>query len=628
MTPADAAKLLELPENVRADQIEARFNELRTRLEDKIAKAPTPGLKAKYRETLDEITVAFETLTLAADSSTLPVLQKQSAKSEAQSVGAAAPPQRDPEPENRKSRTKNQKSGKEFIIVALIAVVVLGAGGWWVVKTRAEKAEQARIAAEAERLAEARRQAAEAEKARLAAEKVRRTSQLRTELAAARVAWEALEKRLQAAERRTSEAKGEARSFRDGPAWKKAELSALAHRHELFSNWLNEYLADHPAKVARVTAEQLVSDGLLDEAATAIEQMKQEMQALQEFLAERAQAMLEGTAEVVVESKPAGVKFVFTDAYGRTMEGTTPATLTAQPLSHLHDPKFDGDEGDTEVALGEFSVEPSVRFIRPGWKDVLAHGRTSAGGARFSAEFAEGSLRVSSQPTGVPFEAVNALGWKASGQTPATLTAVPPGPVTIKLGRPGFREVSGAVEVAVGKTAALELDQRGQLVEVRVAEAKSKIFVDGKFAGYEKAVIQDLTPGEHALQIEANGYTPYRAKFTVRQEATRYTLSYSFKELAVENITCGNCKGAGKFPRQKTCEQCRGTRRIAHYYCDGRGWVGGSNGYPAVTCPGGCNGTGRVACDAGDCQDGRVYWDEYCTSCGGDGRVSKLQLSQ
>lgn len=37
MTPSDAAKLLELPENASPEQVEARFNELRAGREDYIA---------------------------------------------------------------------------------------------------------------------------------------------------------------------------------------------------------------------------------------------------------------------------------------------------------------------------------------------------------------------------------------------------------------------------------------------------------------------------------------------------------------------------------------------------------------------------------------------------------------
>ncbi|MDP2136576.1 MAG: hypothetical protein Q8J74_01860, partial [Candidatus Didemnitutus sp.] len=145
MSPADAATLLDLPVNASPEQIETHFLELRRKLEDKIARAPTPGLQAKYRESLAEITTAFETLTLAADSSSLPVTRKQGAGSKepgasdsavgsplAGGPAAASPRSRLPAP------SSTRKSGREFLLVAIIAAAVLAGGGWFVMKTRAD----------------------------------------------------------------------------------------------------------------------------------------------------------------------------------------------------------------------------------------------------------------------------------------------------------------------------------------------------------------------------------------------------------------------------------------------------------------------------------------------------------
>ena len=74
MSPADAARLLELPANATPAQIEARFRELRAAMEDKIAKALTPGLQQKYQAAFAETTTAFETLILAADTASMPGL--------------------------------------------------------------------------------------------------------------------------------------------------------------------------------------------------------------------------------------------------------------------------------------------------------------------------------------------------------------------------------------------------------------------------------------------------------------------------------------------------------------------------------------------------------------------------
>ncbi|MDZ4797703.1 MAG: hypothetical protein SGI92_06035, partial [Bryobacteraceae bacterium] len=216
MTPPDAAKLLELPLDATPEQLEARFLELRSKLEDKIAKAPTPGLKAKYRESLAQMTEAFETLTLAADSSTLPVLKKQEAGDRSQKpehqTGVTAPAQS--APPNQKSKIQNPKPGKEFLIVAIIAVLVLAGGGWFIMKTRAENAERANVEAAA--------------KAEAQAEKARQESQfsaLRAAQAEAKIRWETAERELSAAERRLSELKSDQRNAEKLPATAERELT-------------------------------------------------------------------------------------------------------------------------------------------------------------------------------------------------------------------------------------------------------------------------------------------------------------------------------------------------------------------------------------------------------------------
>src|SRR6478735_1902439 len=118
MTPAEAAKLLELPADATPEQLEARFLDLRRKLEDKIAKAPTPGLQAKYRENLATITTAFETLTLAADGSALPVLNKSVAGGgdpgpKPKPLAPGSPPPATPASSGKK------KSNSEFLIVAV-----------------------------------------------------------------------------------------------------------------------------------------------------------------------------------------------------------------------------------------------------------------------------------------------------------------------------------------------------------------------------------------------------------------------------------------------------------------------------------------------------------------------------
>ena len=255
MTPLDAASLLDLPANASPEQIEARFLELRRKLEDKIAKAPTPGLQAKYRESLAEITTAFETLTLAADSSSLPVTSKQSAVSSQRSVNTAATPG-SPLPAPGSSARKS--GGKEFLLVATIAVIVLAGGGWFVMKTRAENAEKARVASEqkagAERQVEARKKAEEEEKLRLATtEKTERERQdrllvqLRSRMAELNVGLDAALRSEPAAERDLNELKSQERDLKGADTLEARRLSAQIRAQDRYVRWLRHFLPAHPS---------------------------------------------------------------------------------------------------------------------------------------------------------------------------------------------------------------------------------------------------------------------------------------------------------------------------------------------------------------------------------------------
>ncbi len=638
MSPSDAAKILDLPADTSPEQLEARFNELRRKLEDKIARAPTPGLQAKYRETLAEITTAFETLILAADSSSLPVAQKSGgpASLQAASDSAGSPPAGSPNDSAPSSRlhapgpTRRKSGGKEFLLVSVVAILLLGAGGWYVMKTRAENAEAARLAAEALQKKEADERA---EAARLANLK----TSLRTRLAEARVEWEANESILQDAERRASELKSELRGLRDAPAAKKAELSAEVTAHDLYARWLKNHLLRHPAKLARVQAEEMLQAGALDETSAAVEQVFTALGELNDEIEDRRHYFFISTTDLRLHTKPEGVRWILTDPYGRTQEGKTPAQLTNLPLTHLVTDgvtvaPFTGVEQRGEFTTGKISV----RFVRPGWPEVVRETTSlRKDNDILEAEFPEGSLVVTSQPAGVPFhvEQTGATpGWSASGTTPATLTGVPPGRVNVRLVRPGFRDVTHGIDIVAGQAARTPLlDHRAQPVRITVDEPAARITVDGKGVGRQQAELNTLAPGEHSLLLELNGYKPYRTTFTTEQKATPVALSFSFKQLATENITCTPCRGTGSIQQKGRCNQCNGSGRIDCSDCRNgiAGYVdgdygGGVIGQKMVMCTS-CNRKGYFICES--CTKGTATWQVTCTNCSGDGRVSKLQLS-
>lgn len=440
MTVPEAAQLLDLPADASPEQIQARFLDLRTKLEDKIAKAPTPGLKEKYRTSLSQLTEAFETLTLAADSSLLPLLEKTGPATPAAAGGAvpgaspltapapgpAAPAKPSlPRPSTRKS------GGKEFALVAVLAVLTLAAGGWFVLKTRAENAEKARLAVEAkleaERLAEAKRQADEQEKIRLAAaEKADRERQdklvaeQRTELAAARIAWESWEKEERNAERALAELKGELRSLRDAPAGRTNELQARVAAAQRYYDWLTKHLEQHPARLARAKVEELLSARMTQEAGAALLELKNALAALARDVPAQRTAQLALVGSVAIKSEPSGLAWTLVDAFGRTQSGTTPATANG-------------------VAPGT----ARVTFSRPGFRDVVANADVRTG-ATANATAALLSQQVSI--TAEPDVEIWANG-KFYGRGQVKLANEPPGTCKIELRRANFPAYRTTTEI-------------------------------------------------------------------------------------------------------------------------------------------------------------------------------------
>jgi hypothetical protein len=448
MSPIAAAKLLNLPADASPEQLEARFQELRQKLEDKIAKAPTPGLKTKYRESLDEITTAFETLTLAADSSSLPVLQRQKPEDGGRKQANLAGQRPDEsavdlaKAANPNSRVENRKSGKEFLYVALLAVVVLGAGGWWLVQTRAENAEKARIAAEAkadaERKAEAARIAAEKKKSDDEAERLRVAAaekaekdrldrlftQLRGRMAELNVAYEAQMRTEQAAERELTELKSQerelSRELKSGPTPESRRLAAQVRAQDRYVGWLRETLPAHPAKVAKVRAEELISARAPDDAPAAVDAYTAALAQLKSDIA-NSKGTLAVTGPLSLSSNLEGTTWRLKDAFGLERTGSAPASLE-------------------DIAFGR----ATVTFSRSGWPDLNRNVEVGPVRATASAEFPIGSLRLESTPAGASVF----RGKELLGLTPLDLPQMPTGTIDLSVSLKGHRgqTLSGAIE--------------------------------------------------------------------------------------------------------------------------------------------------------------------------------------
>lgn len=297
MTREEAAEFLGLTARASATERSAQYDTLRRQLEDKLAKAPTPGLREKYRNNLKQIEEAFAALAETDDSAALPVAQKQTAGEgmpsshsfDGGSALAATSPSRSAQALTLHSKPKSD--GKEFLIVAAIAVVLLAAGGWFVMKTRAENAEAARLATEAkaaaDRKAEEARLAAEAKKKTEGAEMVRiaaaekaeqdrlatQLASLKSRLAELNIAYDAVMRTEALAERELADLKSELRSSarETTNADTRRQLERKIAAQTAYLAWLREALPAHPASVHRARAASLLESRSVDEAAKAIE---------------------------------------------------------------------------------------------------------------------------------------------------------------------------------------------------------------------------------------------------------------------------------------------------------------------------------------------------------------------
>jgi hypothetical protein len=510
MTPPDAAKLLEVAPDSTPEQIEARFLDLRRKLEDKIAKAPTPGLKEKYRATLAEVTTAFETLTLAADSSALPVLQRGTATPAP--VGRVTLP-RDPAPLSSvvsPAPSAKKSPGKEFVFVAVVAVVVLAGGGWFIMKTRAENAEKERIAAEAKLAAD--RKAEEAKLAadqKAAAEKQRAEEQkkleesefarLRSSQAEARIRWDNLEKEQGAAEKKLGELKADVRNTRDLTAPQVAELQAQFGAQTDYVDWLQPYVSRHPAKTQLAKLDALLSARAIEEAGKVAAELTRVLDDAEQEVASQKKSLLALGRSLQLVTEPAGVGYRVADAYGRQSKGTTP--------------------GKMQVPWGR--VEVVFTAPGPGWPDITKEfvlGRTGEDEVR--AVFPQSTARIESLPAGLSFELTNPLGLAIKGSTPADIPQLPAGPVTLRVKRPDWPDVVANKVLEPGASHEFFANFVPGKLTVTSEPSGATILRGGKKYGVTPQTFVELVPGKYDLELQLKGYKKAEISSEVIADAT------------------------------------------------------------------------------------------------------------
>ena len=471
MSPTEAARLLELPANATSAQIEARFVELRAALEEKITKALTPGLQAKYRSSFAEITTAFETLILAADTASMPGLSHLSSvptpaaprlpslpvlppmPSVPPSASGISSPRLPPMPgaigssaalppmpvsapmqpvQPAATVPAKKYGGKSLLIGVIAAVIVLGAGGWLVMKIQADNAVKARLEAEARAQAEAARQKAETEeKARVAAaEKTERERKdkelavLRTRLGELNASFDSVMRGRLAAEAEVATLKkSESALAAEGKSDSTPVMRSLAARikaQESYVAWLNEHLPAHPAKAARSKAETALSSRAIEATAKAADAYADSLGQLKKEIA-TAKAGIAVTGPLSVSSNLDRTTWQTVDSFGIEQSGSAPAALA-------------------DVAFGKVMV----KFHRAGWPDQEYSIDLRPGTETFAAKFPVGSLRVETIPAGAQVF----RGEEVLGVTPLEVAQMPPGDIELRLKLKKFKsqKLSGRIE--------------------------------------------------------------------------------------------------------------------------------------------------------------------------------------
>ena len=258
----EAYRLLGLSSDANEQQRHEAYEAQQQALREKIAKAPTPGLRVKYESGLETLQQAIEVVEESLDDSALPVLQPQltEGKTEAKglppemiaSAAASAPAPNTVQAPGSKGYTKE-------IIIAVILVAACVAGGYfyWQHTEDLRIKEEQRI--ENERLAAEKKAAEEkaaAEKAgaeRLAV--LDEKEQLRKELV---VRHFKLEESLRELESIKDAENDKVRAFRQEiKDSKSAKLKWKLRNMEAHAKWLDDYVANHKARATLREAKML-----------------------------------------------------------------------------------------------------------------------------------------------------------------------------------------------------------------------------------------------------------------------------------------------------------------------------------------------------------------------------------
>ncbi|MBC8009097.1 MAG: SUMF1/EgtB/PvdO family nonheme iron enzyme [Burkholderiales bacterium] len=264
-------------------------------------------------------------------------------------------------------------------------------------------------------------------------------------------------------------------------------------------------MENNPAKTLLEKVGTALASGALPEAAqTEIEFRASLDRAEQEMAGQKARLLALGRPVELV-SEPAGLRYTVVDAYGRTAEGVTPATVEAP-------------WGRTQVTIASPGSE---------WADFqreLQVERDAKDADAFKAVFAKAAVRLASTPSGLAYELIRANGSTLRGITPAELADVPTGPATLRVSRPAWPVSEQRVEIDAGRENAFAVEFATGGLTLRSEPAGAAVLAGEDVLGYTPMTVTDLVPGEYSYLVKLKGFGANRvtaqvvAKETARAE--------------------------------------------------------------------------------------------------------------
>lgn len=454
-----AYEILGLKSDASEAERHETFRRLQAKLEDKLGKAPTPGLKEKYRASLLKLEQAIEVIELSSDGGDLPMLRPDYDRADNDvdtEVDAASAPDSESSESKREQKSKsapkvsqprpvNSSGGnrKEILVGVLVVLLIIAAGaGWWFGYEAPRRLEVAELVEKAEGYEEK-------EKWDQALKVYDRALAVKSSARAAKDGWERVTNQL---ERIESEIKREQEREASELARNVERLLVAARMDQSQEKWVDALAGYQKVKsmdAANAEANEAVS---------------------------RLEKLLEhARGSVVVKTEPGGA----TVRLGGRGEDISPANYE-------------------DLKLGGYSVEVEKNGYDPLKKEVLVRkDQTSVlGPLRLSRS--EGALLIKSDPEGMEYVVLRVRSDVSSdkefesrkGRSPAVEADLPTGTYQVKIIRSGWPDYRRNVQVV-----------RDKKVEVSTAFSQGSVLVESDPTGVE---VRSSTGA-------FLGATPYRA---------------------------------------------------------------------------------------------------------------------